>query len=73
MHKWSDYYRIVRVQTVDRDMSATAWMLDDYWTYELHDIYGNVIGSYKDYQYAKKQAKYKFKKMQAKLEKILLV
>lgn len=71
--QWNDYYKIVRVDLLaDERRSATSWMLDEEIRYELHDPDGNVIAKYKDFKYAKKQAKYKFKKLQAKLEKILL-
>lgn len=52
--------------------SASMWMLDEEIRYEIHDPDGKIIGKYKDFGYAKKQAKYKFRKLQAKLEKILL-
>ena len=71
--QWNDYYKIVRVDLMaDEDKSATSWMLDEEIRYEIHDPDGKVIAKYKDFQYAKKQAKYRFKKLQAKLEKILL-
>jgi hypothetical protein len=73
MMKWTDYYKIVRVDLMaEENRSATSWMLDEEIRYELHDIDGNVIAKYKDFKYAKKQAKYKFKRLQAKLENILL-
>lgn len=71
MNKWNDYFKIVETED-GREKSATSWMLDEYYVYELHDPEGKVVGSYKDLKYAKKQAKYKFKKLMAKLEKILL-
>jgi uncharacterized protein YxjI len=76
--QWNDYYKIVRVDLMADDKngiptrSATSWMLDEEIRYEIHDPDGKVIAKYKDFQYAKKQAKYRFKKLQAKLEKILL-
>lgn len=71
--QWNDYYKIVRVDLMaDDKRSATSWMLDEEIRYEIHDPDGKVIAKYKDFQYAKKQAKYRFKKLQAKLEKILL-
>jgi hypothetical protein len=71
--KWNDYFKIECVENpAMQDITASNWMLEDYYKYELRDPDGNLIGSYKDFRYAKKQAEYKFKKMMAKLEKILL-
>lgn len=67
--QWKDYYKIVLVEDAS---SATNWMLDDNQKYEIRDYQDNLIGTYKDKKYAIKQAKFKFKKLQAKLEKILL-
>ena len=67
MIKWTDYYRIVEIDGMTKS--------NDFWAeseYHLEDADGKIVGVYKDYKYAKKQAKYKFKKLQAKLEKILL-
>lgn len=75
MNKWNDYFKIVQVDNSEDPgrASATMWMLDEsYYKYELHDPQGNVVATYKDMKYAKKQAKYKFKRIMAKLEKILL-
>lgn len=71
MNKWNDYFKIVQKEDIPSS-GATSWMLEEYYTYELHDPYGNIVATYKDQRYAKKQAKYKFKKLMAKLEKILL-
>ena len=74
MNKWNDYFKIVQTETEQsRENSATSWMLDEYYHYELHDPDGKVVGTYKDLKYARKQAKYKFKKLMTKLENILLV
>ena len=75
MNKWNDYFKIVKVENVEDPgyASATMWLLEEsYYKYELHDPYGNVVATYKDRAYAQKQAKYKFKRMMAKLENILL-
>ncbi len=73
MNKWNDYFRIVTIENPKR--SREHWSIDfdePYELYELHDPAGKVVATYKDFRYAKKQAKYRFKKLQAKLEKILL-
>ncbi len=62
--KWDDYYKIVM-------SDSENW--DDPITYKiLRAADHKVIGEYKDFKYAKKQAKYKFKRMMANVEKILL-
>lgn len=67
MQKWDDYYKVIRKVPE----SATDWILQEY-KYELRDNEDKLIGTYDSYSYAVKQAKYRFKKLQAKLEKILL-
>ncbi len=71
--KWNDYFKIVQIENARSDMSASDWLLDQYYAYEIRDPDDKLIGTYKDHKYAKRQAKYKFKKLMAKLEKILLV
>lgn len=73
MNKWDEYFRIVTIENPKR--SGERWTIDfdePYELYELHDPTGKVVATYKDFRYAKKQAKFRFKKLQAKLEKILL-
>lgn len=71
--KWNDYFKIECIeQPFSGDFSRSDWTLEDYYKYELRDLDGNLIGTYRDFKYAKKQAKYKFNKMMAKLENILL-
>lgn len=74
MNKWSDYYKIVEIENPDYD--PEKWMLFDdnmpWKLYQIIDPSDTTIGTYRDFKYAKKQAKYKFKCLQAKLEKILL-
>jgi len=73
LNKWNDYFKIVQVENLPRGgQSATSWMLEEYLSYEVRDPDDKLIGTYKDQKYAIKQAKYKFKRLQAKLEKILL-
>lgn len=74
MNKWDDYYKIVMVDNFrDQNGSYKIYDLDEpYYLYQLHDPSGVIVATYKDPKYAKKQAKYKFRKLQAKLEKILL-
>lgn len=74
MTTWKDYFKIVEVDNPDYKQGADAsdWLLGVYSVYQLHDPDGKVIATYKDYKYAKKQAKYKFRKMISKLEIILL-
>lgn len=64
--KWQDYYKIEDEWIEDGDIGSH---------YESRLILiatGEIVGKYKDTKYAEKQAKYKFKKILAKLEKILL-
>lgn len=70
MNKWNDYFKVVQIEK--DGAGASMWMLDEHYTYEIHDPDGKVMGSYKDQKYAIKQAKYKFRKLLAKWEKILL-
>lgn len=71
MNKWNDYFKIVQIEEIPSS-GATPWMLEEYYSYELHDPFGRIVATYKDEKYAKKQARYKFKKIMAKLERILL-
>lgn len=70
--KWNDYFKIVQIENPSNDPSAMAWIADEYYRYEIRDPDDKLIGTYRDQLYAEKQAKYKFKKIMAKLEKILL-
>lgn len=73
MTKWQDYFKIVEIENPDYD--TEQWHLDEdnpWRLYQLVDMSETVVATYKDFKYAKKQAKYKFKRLQAKLEKILL-
>jgi len=72
MNKWNDYFQIVQKENLEDRAHTSMWMFDEYYRYELVDPDGNIVATYKDHKYAKKQAKYKFKNMMAKLEKILL-
>jgi hypothetical protein len=73
MTKWQEYYTIVEIENIPKEgQSASSWMMGEYSKYHLLDPDGKIIGIYKDKKYAKKQAKYKFKKILAKLERILL-
>lgn len=68
MTKWSDYFNILSVDIPNQDMFQYYWR-------EYHLVVistGDVIGKYKDKKYAKKQAKYKFRKITSRVEKILL-
>jgi hypothetical protein len=71
--KWSDYYKIVQIDIPQEEWNDDIFS-DDYawWKFELHDPDGRVVGTYRDYKYAKKQAKYKFKTIMAKVERLLL-
>ncbi len=66
MEKWDDYFMIVEEWIEDGDIGSR---------YEYHLIIKNskeTIGKYKDQVYAIKQAKYKFKRISNRVEKILL-
>lgn len=67
MKNWQDYFYIVAIDCRTYDDPFEPDM------YELR-IKSNdeVVGTYNDGNYAKKQARYKFKKISQKLEKILL-
>lgn len=68
MNKWDQYFKIV---DVDKSDENDFWM--DNHEYQLVVIStGEVVGTYKDEKYAKKQAKYKFKRLASQVEKILL-
>lgn len=65
--KWEEHFKIVRKENCGLDFSD--WNDE----YELVLIStGEVVGKYKDETYARKQAKYKFKKISKQVEKILL-
>lgn len=64
MTKWTDFFQVEPVG------SDSLWADDR--RYAIKDATGKQIGEYKDRKYAVKQAKYKFKKMQAKIERLLL-
>lgn len=67
MRTWEEYYRVDRKENSGVDFSD--W-LD---TYQIVVISTNeVVGTYKDYKYARKQAKHKFKKIVKRVERILL-
>lgn len=70
MTKWQDYFDVVPVTPKDQD--ASDWMLGYNQEYAIVDKNDVVIGTYKDYKYAIKQAKYKFKKIMSGVERILL-
>ena len=74
MTKWQDYFTIHEVDNHDtRDLNdEDSWMTHPFWLFEVRDPNNKVVGTYKDEKYAKKQARYKFKKMMANVEKILL-
>lgn len=66
MNKWEDYFNIR-----EKDMEE-----DSFFTWPGYELVitstDTVIGHYKDFKYAKKQAKFKFKKMMRSVERILL-
>lgn len=66
MTKWQDYFKIVDVDREEHDMFYT-------FEYQLVVIANDkIVGTYKDEAYAKKQAKYKFRRMLKQVEKTLL-
>lgn len=65
--KWDDYFYI-KCEYLNKEI-----------VFESHYIYkvvikntDEVVGTYNDERYAKKQARYKFKKIASKVERILL-
>lgn len=75
-NKWEEFFKIVTIE--NPAYTADSWIHDmearEPWSlFQVTDPDGLVVGTYKDFKYAKRQARYKFKKLQAKLEKILLV
>lgn len=75
MNKWSDYFHVVAIDNPnwsDFDGGSSNGMRF-FILYELRTVGDNtLIGTYNDRRYAEKQARFRFKKLQAKLEKILL-
>lgn len=81
MLKWNDYFKIketILAHKIKRD-SEQEYILDQEYSmffepkYEIIEIStSKVIGTYKDYKYAIKQARYKYKKIITKIDKILL-
>lgn len=66
MNKWQDYYKIEEIFYQDGDLGSM-------FVYNVVIISTcEVVGKYKDEHYARKQAKYKFKKIANKVEKMLL-
>jgi len=65
--KWKDFFRIEELDGIT--MENNFWVETEYL---LIDIDGKLHGNYRDKKYAVKQAKYKFKRLQSRLEKILL-
>jgi hypothetical protein len=64
--KWNEYFEIKERYIEDGDLGTT-------YMYDLIIKSTNIIvASYKDESYAKKQAKYKFKKITNRVEKLLL-
>lgn len=61
--RWYHHYKIER--SVDFEEFIVKYLV-----IRLHD--NQLIGAYRDFKYAQKQAKFKFKKMQKKVEKLLL-
>lgn len=61
--RWDLHYKIQR--SVDFEEFIVKFLV-----IRLHD--NVIIGAYRDFRYAKKQAKFRFKKMQKKVEKLLL-
>lgn len=70
--KWNDYFKIIIVDSAGNEPGDDDWLWGDERQFQVRDPDNKLIGTYKDEKYAKKQAKYKFKKLTAKLEKILL-
>ncbi len=68
MNKWDQYFKIVDVDKSHED--NFEWDNHEYHLVIIST--GEVIGKYKDEKYAKKQAKYKFKRIANRVEKILL-
>lgn len=68
--QWSDYFDIVVKEQDDYVGLRAAW-LDPEWNLIVKGT-NEVVGTYRDYKYAIKQAKYKFKKISSRVEKILL-
>jgi hypothetical protein len=75
LHKWTDVYRVVEKPIISLD-SENEYLVDhpsSMYRYEIIEINSSkIIGSYQDYRYAIKQARYKYKKLIAMIEKILL-
>lgn len=69
MQRWQDYFTVIEVtSSSDDDVLFTMNGV----RYNLVDRDGNVVAVYRDHRYAVKQAKYRYKKLSKKLEKILL-
>ncbi len=67
MKNWQEYFYIATIDCRTNDDPFEPDM------YELRIISNDeVVGTYNDVNYTKKQARYKFKKISKKLEKILL-
>lgn len=72
MNKWQDYFEI-QDALADPDSLDSIKHWDFKSRYKLIDkSTGKIIGRYQDDKYARKQAKYKFKKMAKRVERILL-
>jgi hypothetical protein len=71
MTKWQDYFKVVQVDE-EGNSDPDSWTWGDEFKFELHDPSGKVVATYKDQKYAVKQAKYRFKKLQKRVEQILL-
>lgn len=66
MNKWNDYFQIIEVDREEHEM----WYAYEYKLVVIANQ--QVVGTYKDEKYAKKQAKYKFRRILKQVEKTLL-
>jgi hypothetical protein len=68
MGNWKDYFDIKEIDT----SHEIDWELDMVKYHLIIKATGEVIAKYNDLKYAQKQAKFKYKKMSKKIERILL-
>jgi hypothetical protein len=67
MTNWQDYFKIVEIEGAGPDQ----FLYDTKYQVIVVNT-EQVVGTYKDFKYAQKQAKYKFKKISKRVEKLLL-